>query len=322
METNLNQKEQFLGGLWGALVGDALGVPVEFRDRERLQADPVVDMREYGTHSQPKGTWSDDSSLLLCTVDSLAKSGGLDTQDLAQQFVRWYKDCHWTPWGEVFDIGNATFLAIANLSRGVKPEMAGGDSDSSNGNGSLMRILPIALYFSKAPTAELLEYAHRASSLTHRHLRSQMGCGFYCVMAAELLNGANPLEAYKQTIEKVLPIYKQSPYLAELARFARVFSGEIGQYEESKIESGGYVIHTLEASIWCLLTTSSYEEAVLKAVNLGDDTDTTATVTGGLAGLYYGLPAIRPDWLQALARHDDIEKLFGALILNCGKEHR
>lgn len=312
MTTLLQQKQKISGGLWGAIVGDALGVPVEFQDRERLQADPVTNMREYGSHDQPRGTWSDDSSMLLCTVESLLNSNGLDSGDLGKLFVRWYKESYWTPWNEVFDIGNATFLAIANLSKGVKPELAGGDSDMSNGNGSLMRILPIALYFAKAPTTELLDYAHRASSLTHRHLRSQMACGVYCVMAAVLLDGANPAEAYRQAIEKVQPYYQQQPYAAQLPHFNRTFSDKLGSYDEKDIKSGGYVIHTLEASIWCLLTTNSYQEAVLKAVNLGGDTDTTGIVTGGLAGLYYGLDAIPSEWLKVIARREDLEKLFEA----------
>lgn len=307
MATTLQQK--VLGGLWGAVVGDALGVPVEFRSRERLKADPVVDMREYGTHNQPKGTWSDDSSLMLCTVESLMNRG-FDTSDMGQQFVDWYEERRWTPWGKVFDIGNATSDAINKLSGGVAPEQAGGNSENSNGNGSLMRILPIALYFGKAPTTELLEYAHRASTLTHRHIRSQMGCGFYCVMAAALLEGFSPAEAYQAAIEKVKPIYQQAPYTSELKNFERVLSGPLGSYSEDKIKSGGYVLHTLEASIWCLLTSSSYEEAVLKAVNLGEDTDTTAIVTGGLAGIYFGLDAIPATWINQLARHDDLVRLF------------
>jgi ADP-ribosylglycohydrolase len=307
--TSQQQREKILGGLWGAVVGDALGVPVEFQGRERLKANPVVDMREYGSHDQPRGTWSDDSSLMLCSVDSLNERG-YDLDDLGQRFVRWYNEEIWTPWGEVFDIGNATFLAIANLSKEVKPELAGGDSGNSNGNGSLMRILPIGLYFANAPTAELLRYAERASCLTHRHLRSQMACGIYCVLVAALLEGLSPAEAYQQTIEKVRPVYQELPYGGELPHFEPVLSGKIGEYPEDKIKSSGYVVHSLEASIWCLLTSNSYAEAVLKAVNLGEDTDTTATITGGLAGIYFGLSTIPAEWLNALARKDDLTTLF------------
>jgi len=134
-----------LGGLWGAVVGDALGVPVEFRSREELRQDPVQDMRGYGTYNQPAGTWSDDSSLLLCTAESLLD--GFDTRHLASLFVRWLHQAHWTPWEEVFDVGGTTHRAINNLSKGAEPEEAGLTDENSNGNGSLMRILPIALHY-------------------------------------------------------------------------------------------------------------------------------------------------------------------------------
>jgi len=308
----INQ-DKLLGGLWGAIVADALGVPVEFRGREELRIDPVIDMREYGTHHQPEGTWSDDSSLLLCTIDSLLHQG-FDTNEMGQQFVGWYSHNHWTPWGKVFDIGIATATALSNIKRGVAPEQAGGNQESDNGNGSLMRILPVALYFANAPLDQLLDYAHRASCLTHRHLRSQMACGFYCVLATELLKGVTPAKAYQQTIEAVLPYYQQSFYLAELPKFERVFSGKLADLKEEDIKSSGYVIHTLEASIWCLLNSQSYAQAVLKAVNLGEDTDTTGIVTGGLAGLYFGLNTIPDAWLKVLARREDLAKLLAEFV--------
>ncbi len=313
MTTLLQQEEKVLGGLWGAVVADALGVPVEFRDREELRTKPVTDMREYGSHNQPKGTWSDDSSLMLCTIDSLV-SKSYDLNDMGQQFVSWLKNNHWTPWGEVFDIGITTRRAISNLERGIEPEQAGLRSEKDNGNGSLMRILPIVLYWSNASTGDLLNYSHQVSSLTHGHIRSQMACGFYCVMAANLLHNFNPTKAYEQAIEQVLPIYQQSPYAAELAHFERIFQGKIGELPENEIRSGGYVIHTLEASIWCLLNSNSYSEAVLKAVNLGNDTDTTAIVTGGLAGLYYGLASVPSDWLKQIVKHEEIEQLFKQFV--------
>ncbi|NWJ98069.1 MAG: ADP-ribosylglycohydrolase family protein [Chloroflexi bacterium] len=315
MTTSLSPKEKVLGGLWGAIVGDALGVPVEFTKRPKLKENPVTDMREYGSHYQPRGTWSDDSSLMLCSTESLSKSGGFDAAHMGKLFVAWVNDKYWTAWNEVFDIGNATRKAIYKLKQGVDPEQAGGDSeDTDNGNGSLMRILPIALYFAKAPLSDLLSYAQRASSLTHRPLRSQMACGFYCAMAVALLEGATAEEAYQQTIEQVRPFYEQAPYQAQLAPFERIFSGKIGSYAEDDIKSGGYVIDTLEASIWCLLTTTSYKEAVLKAVNLGRDTDTTGIVTGGLAGIYYGLEGLPAEWIGYIARREDLTQLFEEFV--------
>jgi ADP-ribosyl-[dinitrogen reductase] hydrolase len=307
MET-LQRGDRVLGALWGAIDGDALGVPVEFRSRQGLSRDPVTDMRGHGSHHQPAGTWSDDSSLMLCTIESLLS--GFDTENLGHKFVRWLSQGYWTPWGKVFDIGGATQSAIRRMVQGVPPEEAGGDDEYSNGNGSLMRILPIALRFADAPSSELLVYAHRTSSLTHRHRRSQIACGFYCLMIADLVKGFDPTTAYRHAIEAARTYYEQPRYSDELPHFERLFSGRIGEFRESEIRSSGYVIDTLEASVWCCLTTESFKAAVLRAVNLGEDTDTTGTVTGGLAGACYGVQAITQEWLDHLARCEDIKHLF------------
>jgi ADP-ribosylglycohydrolase len=163
----------------------------------------------------------------------------------------------------------------------------------------------------------LLEYAQRASALTHRHFRSQMACGGYCLLAATLLRGAEPAEAYQHTIETMSHHYRQPPYAAELPHFERLLSGHLGALSEEDIPSTGYVVHTLEASIWCLLNTNSFGEAVLRAVNLGDDTDTTATVTGGLAGIHYGELAVPVLWRHQLARNEELGQLFEAFVSVC-----
>ena len=305
-------KDKIFGGLWGAVVGDAPGVPVEFRSREELCQDPVQDMRGYGTYNQPAGTWSDDSSLMLCTVESLLD--GFDTRRLASLFVRWFHQAHWTPWEEVFDVGGTTDRAINRLSQGANPELAGLTEENSSGNGSLMRILPIALRSFSEPAGLLFDYAHRASSVTHRHIRCQMACGFYCTMVSALLGGEPPKEAYLRAIRVAGAFYEEPPYSEELAQFTRIFSGELVSLPEAEIRSSGYVIDTLEASIWCFCNTNSYEEAVLRAVNLGEDTDTTATVAGGLAGVWYGPDAIPSKWLAQLARRTDLGVLFDHFV--------
>ncbi len=301
-------KDRILGGLWGAVIGDALGVPVEFKSREEVRRSPVTSMQGYGTFNLPAGSWSDDSSLMLCTVESLLN--GFDTGLMGQLFIRWLNDAYWTPWGDTFDIGGATHSGIKRMIRGIKPEEAGVDSEWDNGNGSLMRILPVAIYFATSPVPDLLNAAHRASSLTHRHPRSQMACGLYCLMAASLMKGLSPLESYNKAIENTLKYYCNTPYSKEQLHFNRLFSGSIGDLPEEKIQSGGYVIYTLEAGIWCLLNSNTFAEVVLKAVNLGDDTDTTGIVTGGLAGITYGINAIPEDWIKVIARKEGIEKLF------------
>lgn len=310
----MNLRDKILGGLWGALVGDAVGVPVEFRKRAELQRDPVTDMREFGTHRQPKGTWSDDGALTLCTVDSLA-TREFDPADLGARFVAWYQEGLWTASGEVFDVGVTTAAALGRIMNGVAAEVAGGDGPISNGNGSLMRILPIALRFARLETAELLRRVHVGSAITHRHLRSQMACGLYSLVVQRLLKLESPQEALANGLAAFRDFYSRDPvWAAELHNFQLLLAGDLAGREERDIDSGGYVVHTLTASLWCFVRTGNYEECVLKAVNLGEDTDTTGCVAGGLAGLYYGLEAIPSRWREAMARKQEVNDLFARFV--------
>jgi ADP-ribosyl-[dinitrogen reductase] hydrolase len=305
-------EKRILGALWGAVVGDALGVPVEFTSRAEREKDPVFDMRGYGTFDLPAGSWSDDSSLMLCTIEGLL--GGLDTERIGRIFIRWLREAHLTPYGIVFDVGFGTSEAIRHIEQGVIAERAGSAGERNNGNGSLMRILPVAVYCLSMTDDEMVRHAHRVSSITHAHPRSLMACGMYCLMARLLLHGKPLNEAYVSMIASAKDIYDKPPFLGELPHFNRILDGEIGLYPEKKIESDGYVVHTIEAALWCLMTTTSYRDAVLKAVNLGHDTDTTAIVTGGLAGAYYGLQAIPEEWRSQIARKNDIDRMFAAFL--------
>ncbi|MGI2901795.1 ADP-ribosylglycohydrolase family protein [Tolypothrix sp. VBCCA 56010] len=303
-----------LSGLMGLCIGDALGVPVEFTSRAERIKSPVTSMQGYGTWDVPPGTWSDDSSLTFCLAECLCNDFSLDR--IANSFSRWYHEAYWTARGEVFDVGNTTFLAIANYKQGIPPLEAGGKTENSNGNGSLMRILPMAYCHKSLTFAELISRVHQVSCITHAHMRSQIACGIYISIAVCLLQGVDPQTAYLQGLENIRQIYyikggvtPPLPYALEMPHFSRVFSGEIDNLPLEEIRSSGYVIDTLEASLWCLLNTSNYAEAVLTAVNLGGDTDTTAAVTGGLAGIYYGVENIPSEWISQIARKEDIINL-------------
>ncbi|MEH2406118.1 ADP-ribosylglycohydrolase family protein [Nostoc sp.] len=293
-----------LSGLMGLCVGDALGVPVEFTSRAERVKSPVTTMLGYGTWNQPPGTWSDDSSLSFCLAECLCRGYSLDA--IANSFWRWYKEAYWTPRGDVFDIGQTTHTAIMRLKQGVVPHQAGGKVENNNGNGSLMRILPMAYCHRNLTLGELLARVHDVSAITHAHARSQMACGIYISIAVALLEGADLQTAYLQALQDIQTIYSVREFLLEKPHFGRVLSGEIAKIPIEEINSGGYVIDTLESSLWCLLNSSSYSEAVLKAINLGGDTDTTAAVTGGLAGIYYGVENIPQKWMNKIARRQDI----------------
>ena len=305
----------------GHAIGDALGVPVEFKSREKLEENPVVGMSGYGTHNVPAGTWSDDTSMTLCLLESLGRLGTVDYDDIMKIFVDWMKRGEFTATYTVFDIGIATRHALMSYEPDSKlvpktaPLLCGGAKERDNGNGSLMRIAPMALYLycknANNLTAEDLELVHNVSKLTHAHVRSQMACGIYVLIAVELLAGNGLMTAIKIGVEKAHSFYSQQKnFSQEITEYGRIWDiNSFKKLPEYHIYSTGYVLHTLEAAIWCLLNTDNYCDCVLKAVNLGDDTDTVGAITGGLAGLAYGWNNIPPDWKNQLKRLAYIEEL-------------
>lgn len=315
-----NLTDSARAALLGLAVGDALGVPVEFQPRAARAKDPVTSMRAFGTHRQPAGTWSDDSSLTFCLAETLARPNGRsclpDLNDLARRSINWLYNSYWTATGETFDVGNATRAAIDRLERGVEPTKAGPSSEFDNGNGALMRILPLA--FHDTWRAEILDLnaawalTEAVASVTHGHARSTLGCFLYLLVARGLLQGQAPLIAYKQMCKEATLWLREGDYTpAKEQKHYQwwVLSGELVNQPESNISSSGYVVHTLEAALWCLLKHDNYASTVLAAVNLGDDTDTTGAVAGGLAGLAYGKASIPTEWMSVLARRADIEDL-------------
>jgi len=295
--------------LYGVCVGDALGVPVEFESREYLKNNPVTKMVSGGIHDQGIGVWSDDSSLTFCLAESIIE--GYDINILANKFIKWKNEGYWTATGEVFDIGNTTRQSIINLSKGVHPNLAGGQNEIDNGNGSLMRILPLVLLLKDLSIAKRFDLVKEVSSITHAHNRSVISCFYYLEFALQLIEGKDKFDIY-ENLKITVPEFLNSNkiYSVELTHFDRLINNHINELEEDVIQSGGYVIQTLEASIWCLLTTDTYEDAVLKAINLGGDTDTTGAVTGGLAGLLYGYDAIPKIWISPILKKEKIDELI------------
>lgn len=298
------------GVVLGHATGDALGVPFEFCPREYLDGHPVTGMAGYGAHRMPEGAWSDDTSMSLCALKSFAH-GRLDYVDIMLNFVKWYARGEFTPTGKTFDVGRTCHDAII---RG-----GGLDGEFNNGNGSLMRIYPFTLYLINK-NCEKMSLQHvktiaTASSLTHAHARSRVACILYSFILWELME--NPCkQSVNVGIRNFEEMYKhfngeekaREEEVVEIASFKAIFDG-IDKLDRSQIKSTGYVVDTLEAALWCLLTTDSYEECVLKAVNLGHDADTTGAVVGALAGALYGYDAIPEEWLKTLIKRDYIEGL-------------
>lgn len=293
-------------GIIGLVVGDAMGVPLEFCMREKLMQNPVTEMIGYGSHDVPKGTWSDDSSMTIATIDAIIKTKDINYDNIAYNFLLWMKDSKYTPSDKVFDIGRTTLRAIARYeSKENVAEQCGGDKELDNGNGSLMRILPLVYYcYSKnINEKEIYEIVKNVSSITHRHEISIMGCFIYVIFGIELLKGKNLEKAYKQ-IKKI----KYKEYFSEdiISKYERILKKNIKKYELDNIKSTGFVVDTLEATFWVLLNTNSYNQAIIGAINLGDDTDTVGACVGGLAGIHYGYDNINKSWINNIVRLDYI----------------
>lgn len=290
--------------LYGLAVADALGVPVEFASRARLRLKPVVEMIGGGVWGQPEGTWSDDTSMTIATMESIARLKTIELEDIMNNFVEWVEHDEFTAGNHTFDVGNTTATAIENYLDGVPIDQCGLTSPQSNGNGSLMRILPIALYFYSIEGAnfsdEAIETIHDVSALTHAHAQSRIGCGIYCLIAARLLDGKPIDQAIRDGLSRAEEYYRPRFDGVLKAHYARLFDPKFGSLDENEIESSGYVVETLEAAIWCALNTTNYRELALKAINLGGDTDTVGAIAGGLGGLAYGIDQIPSEWIDAL----------------------
>lgn len=301
----------------GHAVGDALGVPVEFASREEVDANPVEDMEGFGTYPYPAGTWSDDTSMSVAALDSLAK-GEIDWDEIMCNFGKWLQDGDYTPSGETFDAGRTCVKAIVNyFANNTKAIESGGTDEYSNGNGSLMRIHPFSLFLYTKGNFDL-QIIHNASALTHAHKRSQMACGIYSFVLWELLKSPSKA-AVVRGLSKAKRFYHEWDEMKSYYKmlFRRIGLTELhfedpDTFERAKrdeIKSSGYVVDTIEAAIWCLMNTHSYKECVLTAVNLGDDTDTIAAIAGGLAGALYGYEAIPQEWRNTLIKRDYIEEM-------------
>jgi|MGYP001451602095 ADP-ribosyl-[dinitrogen reductase] hydrolase len=300
--------------LLGTAIGDALGLPVQFLDREVIAKNPVTTMVGYGQFDVPAGTWSDDSSLSLCLAESLCN--GYDLNDIANKFIKWMFEGYWTPFNKAFDIGNTTYFAIVNLRNGISPHLAGMDRERDNGNGSLMRILPLVPYIINMEEEDRFRIIGEVSSLTHRHPRSILACIALCEFAIQYINSQSIEKAYQAIQQTILQLLKKEMFIEEDSPFKRLVGLSYEKFkniELKDIRSTGYVIDTLEASLWCVFNTTNYKEAVLKAVNLGDDTDTVGAITGGLAGIIYGYDTIPSEWIDVLAKKDDIIELANKL---------
>lgn len=347
----------WMDGMMGLVTGDALGCPVQFCTRQeiaRRPQGPVTGMEGFGTYDMPPGTWTDDSSMALAALESIRRTGGIDPDDIMENFLRWEYDGAFTPFGYAFDEGRTCVGAIVRYHAERDWRTCGKTGDYANGNGALMRILPVCLYcyekqqagaesdagttvLSEAKAASMYDAAimpksaagagpmsdaeavraiHEVSALTHNHLRSQIACGLYYFMVKAILDGEGDLiSRLQEGIDNGWAYYRRDVRnLTELAYYGRIHSlSDFRKLPSDAIRSTGYVVDSLEAAVWALITTASLEECLLKVVNLGDDSDTAGAIAGGLAGLYYGYASIPEAWRNAIQKREQVESLISVL---------
>lgn len=302
---------KLLSMIMGVAIGDALGLPAQFYDRKILDKYPITEMA--ASEEGPAGTYSDDTAMTLCTLASLVENGWqLDLQDIMKRFIDWLGYGYMAVGNKTIDVGIATRNAIQRAYDGIPLNECGGKGEWDCGNGSLMRISPLIFYCSKHPEADILKTVSKVSALTHAHERCKMCCYVYVKLGLALLNNSctDNKELFKKTMAALMPELKARFAENETDLLSRLYDiDEFVKLDRNSIKSSGYVIDTLEASLWCFLTTDNFKDCILKAVNLGDDADTVAAIAGALAGLHYGYGSIPKEWLNKLLGKEKIYEL-------------
>lgn len=295
----LDRKQRYRGSLLGLAVGDALGTTLEFQPRGTFE--PLTDMCGGGPFHLKPGQWTDDTSMALCLAHSLLACEGFDANDQMQRYCEWRTHGYMSSNGRCFDIGVTVSSALSRFLRTGEP-YSGSTDPFSAGNGSIMRLAPVALFFSPA-REKVIAYAQHSSRTTHGARECVESCGLFAELIHLALNGTDRRQLLSAT-----------RYEPTTSRVAALKKGEFLTKSYDDIQGTGYVIDSLEAALWCFIHTESYAEAVLAAVNLGDDADTTAAVCGQLAGAYYGEAGIPQHWLEPLVMREDIGLLAQQLL--------
>ncbi len=307
-----DRHSRVLGSLYGLLVGDALGVPYEFHPPAALPPLHEIDMEPpagfWRAHrGVPPGTWSDDGALALALLDALLEVGRPDAAAIAERFVAWARDGHYAVGGRRFDIGVQTSDSIERIEQGVSPLESGGTDEYSNGNGSLMRVAPLALWH-RGTDAELAEAAHLQSLPTHAHPRSLAACALLSLTLRRIVDGSSVSDEALEDAAAAL-----AAHYAERTPFAEELQGLMDSPQRRSPTGSGYVVDTLWSAMHAVRG-RDFEGALRAAISFGNDTDTTACVAGAIAGALHGIDAIPPRWMQALRGKEIVEPLAEQLL--------
>lgn len=298
----MDKADRFRGCLLGLAVGDAIGTTLEFKRPGTFK--PITDMVGGGPFNLKPGQWTDDTSMALCLAESLTECKGFNPTDQMERYLRWYRKGYWSSTGRCFDIGSTVHSALAKFEKTHEP-FCGSSDPQSAGNGSIMRLAPVPMYYANDPL-HAIEKSGECSKTTHRARTCIDACRYLGALIVGALNGANQEELLSDRYAPVPGYWQQKPLIAEIDEIA---SGSFKRKNPPEIRGTGYVVQSLEAALWAFYRSDTFGEGCLMAVNLGDDADTTGSVYGQLAGAYYGLKSIRADWINKIALRDKIIEL-------------
>jgi ADP-ribosyl-[dinitrogen reductase] hydrolase len=298
-----DRRDRFRGALLGLAVGDAVGTTVEFKAPGTFAR--VTDMVGGGPFALPAGAWTDDTSMALCLAESLVKCGGFDPVDQLERYVRWYREGYWSSTGRCFDIGNATRAALQQFER-THESYPGDGNPQAAGNGPLMKLAPVALAYATHPT-EAIRYAGLSARTTHGAPEALDACRYWSALLVGALDGTDLRGLIGGDAYAPVPGLWERELLRP--RVAAVAAGSFRGKQPPEIRGDGYIVDALEAALWAVHSTDNFEAAVLAAVNLGDDADTTAAIAGQLAGAVYGVEAIPERWRDLIVMGDEIRAL-------------
>lgn len=294
-------KARFRGCLLGLAVGDAVGTTVEFSPPGTFP--PVTDMTGGGPFHLQAGQWTDDTSMALCLAESLLAKQAFDPADQMERYLRWYREGYLSSTGRCFDIGATVRDALNRFARNPQQPYAGSTDPYSAGNGSLMRLAPVPLFFS-ADDEKAIELSGDSSKTTHGAVACIDACRYFASLLLDALRGVDRRELFSGSR---IPA-NLSPDIAEIA------AGSFLRKNPPAIQGTGYVVRSLEAALWAFATTSNFREGCLRAANLGDDADTTCAIYGQLAGAYYGDHGIPREWRERLHLRSYIETIADRLM--------
>lgn len=300
-------KDKIRGSLIGLAVGDALGVPLEFTKPDSF--DPVEDMVGGGPFNLKPGEWTDDTSLTLCLALSLIEMKGFDPVDQLGRYLKWYQEGYLSVNGKCFDIGNTTHDALLRFEETGEP-YCGSDDEFSAGNGSIMRLAPVPIFYHEKPS-EALEYAGLSSRTTHQHPLTIDACKYMAGIIVGALTGSSKEEILRERYSPVPEYWTRNPLSPKIDEVA---CGSFKELEPPIIRGRGFVVKSLEAALWAFHNTDNFKDGCLKAVNLGEDADTTGAIYGQIAGAYYGETEIPGKWRKKLVKYDLISDIADKLI--------